>query len=431
MRLVVTILITLTLAVSVALMSANDPGYVVLSKEPYVVRLPLLLFGVLLFIGFTLLYLLFNAIASAFRLPKRYAQWRNQHNENNAHKYTMSGYAGLIEGNWVKAERALLKKLEYNKTPLMNYLGAAYAAQQQGYMTQRNQYLDDALAQNPQHQLAINLTRARLLYKAGEMTAARNQLEILRTSTPKNIAVVRLLADTYEGLGDWSALADLVPVLKKLNAFTEQEINRKEQIVYDNLIASPALLGDDNAPSITWKSLSTTRKKDPKMVASYVRQLIKLGQFQEAEKQLRRALNRKFDAELIYLYGLVESPYLEYQIQLVESIAKKKQYSNHPDLLLALAKLYRLNQEYDKAVQHFKHALSAGGRTEAFMDLGDLLEDMGELDKALFYIKKGLQAMTEAANQPTVNQDTVLLQHDESESRVTTTTAREVMPVVR
>ncbi len=427
MKLVITILIALGLAVGVALMSANDPGYVVLAKDPYVVRLPLLLFGLLLFIGFVLLYLLFNAIGGAFRLPKRYAQWRNQRNENNAHKYTMTGYAGLIAGDWYKAERVLLKKLEYNKTPLMNYLGAAYAAQQQGNMLQRNRYFDEALARHPTHQLAINLTRARLLYQAGEFSESRHCLEILRTSAPKNVPVVRLLADTYARVGAWSSLVDLVPVLKKLNAFPAQEMNQREQLAYDHLIASPALLPDGNRPATTWKSLPAARRKDPKMAASYARSLIEAREFQVAEKHLRSALNRKLDAELIYLYGMVESTLLEYQIQLVESIAKKqKQYRDHPDLLLTLARLYQRNQEYDKAKQHFKRVISAGGRDEAFMDLGALLEDMGDTDEALFYLKKGVQAMIDT-NQSTTQQITLLEYGNESDA----TTTEEVMPVVR
>ena len=39
-----------------------------------------------------------------------------------------AGFAGLIEGDWVKAERVLLSKIEHNQSPLMSYLGAAYAA---------------------------------------------------------------------------------------------------------------------------------------------------------------------------------------------------------------------------------------------------------------------------------------------------------------
>ncbi|WP_424946936.1 heme biosynthesis protein HemY [Candidatus Spongiihabitans sp.] len=440
MKLVVTIILALAVAVGLALAAMDDPGYVTLARDPYVVRLPLLLFVLLLALGFVALYLLFNFIAGLFRVPKRYRQWRTQSNENNAHKHTMAGYAGLIEGNWAKAEQALLKKLEYNKTPLMNYLGAAYAAQQQGHTAQRNQYLDDALKKHPRHQLAINLARARLLYKAGEITESRNYLENLRKSVPKNVAVARLLADAYQALGDWSSLVDLVPALKKLNAYPEQEMSHRERLAYDNLMASPALLHDElhdepGRPATAWKSLPAAKRKNPQMIASYVTQLIKAGKFKQAEKDLRSALNRKFDAELMYLYGRVESPFLEYQIQLVESISKKqKQYSAHPDLLLTLARLYRYNGEYEKAKQYFKQSIAAGGRHEAFMDLGSLLEQTGDKDGALFHIKKGVEAMAtdvgnhlknHPQNHAAAHQGEIVFLEDRGAD------GREVMPIVR
>ena len=438
MKIVITIIIALAVAVGLALAAMDDPGYVVFSKEPYVVRLPLLLFVLLLALGFVLLYLLFNFIVGLFRAPKRYRQWQNQSNENNAHKHTMAGYAGLIEGNWAKAEQALLKKLEHNKTPLMNYLGAAYAAQQQGHTAQRNKYLDDALKKHPRHQLAINLTRARLLYKAGEIAESRNYLENLRKSVPRNVPAARLLADAYQALGDWSSLVDLVPALKKLNAFPEEEISHKERLAYDNLISSPALLhdefhGEPDRPATIWKSLPSAKRKNPQMIASYVNQLIKAGKFKEAEKDLRSALNRKFDAELMYLYGRVESPFLEYQIQLVESISKKqKQYSSHPDLLLTLARLYRYNNEYEKSKQYFKQSISAGGRHEAFMDLGSLLEQIGDKDGALFYIKKGVKAIaTGSDNHPIANQGEIVFLQDGSGVDGSGAGGRDVMPVVR
>ncbi len=434
MKIVITIIIALAVAVGLALVSMDDPGYVVFSKDPYVVRLPLLLFVLLLSLGFALLYLLFNFIVGLFRAPKRYRQWRNQSNENNAHKHTMAGYAGLIEGNWAKAEQALLKKLEYNKTPMMNYLGAAYAAQQQGHTAQRNKYFDDALKKHPRHQLAINLTRARLLYKAGEIAESRKHLENLRKSVPRNVPVARLLADAYQALGDWSSLVDLVPALKKLNAFPEQEMSHIERLAYDNLISSPALLqGEPDRPATTWKSLPSVKRKNPQMIASYVNQLIKAGKFKEAEKDLRTALNRKFDAELMYLYGRVKSPFLEYQIQLVESISKKqKQYSDHPDLLLTLARLYRYNNEYEKSKQYFKQSISAGGRYDAFMDLGSLLEQIGDKDGALFYIKKGVEAIaTESDNHPVAAQGEIVFLQDGSSAVGSGSGVRDVMPVVR
>jgi len=424
MNLVITIIIALAVAVGLALVSMNDPGYVVLSRDPYVVRLPLLMFVLLIGLAFVLLYLLFNFLAGLFRAPKRYGKWRDQSNENSAHKHTMLGYAGLIEGNWSKAETSLLKKLEHNKTPLMNYLGAAYAAQQQGNLAGRNQYLDEALEKHAGQSLAIDLTRARLLYQAGEIPESRNCLEDLRKRAPRNVAVVRLLADTYNELGDWTSLSALAPTMKKLKAFPEEELNKREQLAYDNIVGSPALLqGDADRPAATWKSLPKNKKKEPEMIAGYVRQLIKAEDYKQAEKELRTALNRKFDPELVYLYGKVESPYLEYQIQLAETLARK--HPGHPDLLLTMARLYRFNKEDDKAKEFYKQAITAGGREEAYLDLASLLEQMGDNDAALFFMKKGLAAINPETEYGTPAGEIVLLEDNAGSD------AKDVMPVVR
>ncbi len=396
MKLFVTVIIALAIAVGLAMASINDPGYIVLSREPYVVRLPLLMFVLILFLGFILLYLLLNFIAGIFRAPKRYEKWRARSNENAAQKYTMSGYAGLIEGNWARAEESLLKKLEHNKAPLMNYLGAAYAAQQQGQMARREQYLDEALEKHGGHKLAINLTRARLMFQVGEIPEARNYLENLRKSAAKNVSVIRLLADVYQELGDWPSLVALVPAMKKLGAFSEDELQHREKLAYDNIISAPALLPGESAPPATWKSLPSAKKKDPRMVASYINQLIRAGKLKEAEKGLRTALNRKFDSELIYLYGKVKSPFLEYQIQLAESFIGKHQ--DDPDLLLTLARLYRYNREYEKSKEFYKQCIAAGGRDEAYMDLAWLLEQMGQTESALFFIKQGMAATSQTNN---------------------------------
>lgn len=427
MKLIITIIIALAVAVGLAMLSMEDPGYVVLSRDPYIVRLPLLMFVLILFLGFAVLYMLFNFIVGVFRVPKRYGKWRDQSKENSAHKHTMLGYAGLIEGNWSKAEQALLKKLEHNKTPLMNYLGAAYAAQQQGQLARRNQYLDDALEKHPGHQRAINLTRARLLYQAGEFAESRNHLEALRKGASKNIPVVRLLSDVYKELGDWSSLIKLLPVLKKLDAFSEEEIIQREQLAFDNLVSSPALLqGGADRNKTAWKSLPSSKRKDPKLVAKFVSQLIKADKLKEAEKELRTALNRKFDSELIYLYGKVNSSYLEYQIQLAESLLKK--HSENADLQITLARLYRYNHEYEKSRNHYKLSITAGGRNEAYTDLGALLEQMGEKETALFYLKKGIAALYsqngEKVDAPA--SDEIVLLEDGSG-----VDAKEVMPVIR
>jgi len=388
-KLFVCIIIALIVSVGLGVLAVDDPGYVVLTRDPYVIRLPLLLFIGIIFLTFVVLYLLLNFLSGLFRAPDKYRKWRIQNHKNSAQKHTMEGYAYLIEGNWSKAETALLNKLEYNKTPLMNYLGAAYAAQQLGSMERRNQYLDEALARHPSNVLAIDLTRARLLYHAGEVTQARDYLEKLRTTSSRNVPVVRLLADVYRELGDWDSLTRLLTTLKKLEAFPEAETRSREQHAFEQLLSSPALLqGEPERPAKTWKSLPSARRKDPDMIVSYVRQLIKADKLKEAEKELRIALKRGFDAKLINLYGKVNSPFVRYQIELAESFEKK--HGDDPELLLALARLYRYEKNYAKAKDLYKESIAAGAQDEACIDLASLLEQMGDTDAALFFFKKGV-----------------------------------------
>ncbi len=396
MRLFITIIVALIVSVGLGVLAVDDPGYVVLTRDPYVVRLPLLLFIGILFLTFVLLYLLFNFIASLLRAPEKYRKWKIRSQEKRAQQRTMQGYAYLIEGNWAKAETALLNKLEFNRTPLMNYLGAAYAAQQQGFMERRNHYLDEALARHPAYELSINLTRARLLYHAGEAPQSRDWLEKLRTAAPGNVAVARLLADVYRELEDWASLTALVGSLKKLEAFPEEETKMREQYAFEQLLSSPALLqGEAERPAKIWKSLSAKKRKDPDMVVSYVNQLIKAGKLKEAEKELRTALNRGLDKKLIDLYGKVRSPYIRYQIELVESFMKRR--ADDPDLLLALARLYRYENNYAKAKDLYKKSIKAGAQDEACIDLASLLEQMGETDAALFFFKRGAAGLLDSS----------------------------------
>ncbi len=417
MKLLLTIFITLAIAVGLGSLAMEDPGYVVLSREPYVVRLPLLMFLMILFLGFVLLYLVINFVGGIFRAPGRLKAWRNSSGEKMAQKSTMLGYAGLIEGNWPKAEKSLLKKLSHNKAPLMNYLGAAYAAHQQGSLDRRNRYLDNALKSHPDQQLAVNLTRARLLFQGGEFAESRNCLESLRKYKPGNVSVVRLLMDVYKELGDWSSLMQVLPVAAKLKALPEEELLLREQVAFDNMVDSPALLqGDADVLPHPWNSLPKARKKDPQIVASYVNQLLRAGQHKEAEKILRPVLNRKFDNELIYLYGNIHSPFLKYQIELAESFLKK--HPDNADLLHSLAKLHRLNNDFKQSKEFFERAIEAGARTEVNLDYAGLLEQMGDNDQALRYMKKA------AASTENKEEGWVLLEGDHEKTKA-------IMPAVR
>lgn len=395
MKVVIAVLVALAGAIALAMYATQDPGYVVLSHEPYTVRLPLALFVLFLLIGFAALYLLINFLIGVLRTPKKIGKWREGKKETSAQQHTMRGFAGLIEGNWEGAEGHLLSKLEHNKASLMNYLGAAYAAQQQGQLARRNQHLDAALDAHPRQELAIKLTRARMHMQAREFGEARDQLEYLRLSAPKNVAAARLLADTYRELGDWPALVKLQPSLKKLKAFPEHELEQRQKVALEHHLESPALLqGEGNRVDDTFKALPRKSKKDSAAIVSYAKQLIRSGEDQKAETVLRKALNKRWQPELVMLYGMAETRHAKDQIRLLETWGKEHQ--DDPVYLLAMARACRRDDQLDEARNLLSKVVSQTGDPEAIQELGELLEQMGEPESALETYKQGLKAATGA-----------------------------------
>ncbi len=430
MKLVITLIITLGVAVGFGLIALEDPGYVVLARAPYTVRLPLALFALGALVVFACLYLLFNFIATVLRMPRKARAWQQRRNQTHAQIHTMKGYAKLIEGDWQSAEKNLLTHLPDNQSPLMNYLGAAFAAQQRGHLQRRDQYLADAYTQHPQQRLAISLTAARLHNQAGELAASRDVLEKLRRIAPKNVPAVRLLADVYRQLEDWNSLAALMPSLARLKAFSQQELAMRENQAYRHYLCSPALLqGDRNRPKEAFQSLPAARRRDPQVIAGYATQLQNAGEPILAEKIVRIALNRGWDAELANLYGMVKTPFTDDQIKLTKSWIKK--YGDHQELTLTLARLYRRDRRLMKARNLFSRVIAAG-RADVCAELGALLDEMGEKDAALHCYRQGLEAFVPAAglDAPRVAQSGELIALNAQE-RSGESGGAAVMPVVK
>ncbi len=390
MRLLVALVVVIGVSLFLALLALEDPGYVILTRAPYTVRLSLALLALILLLSFGLLYLLLNFIAGIGRAPKRLRTWRQQQNIKTAQAQSVLGYADLIEGDWEQAERRLLTRLAHNPASLINYLGAAYAAQQQGELQRRDRYLNDAMQCYPKQRNTVSLTQARLQHQAGQLAECRDTLEQLRQTAPGNIPAVRLLADTYQRLGDWPALVALLPQAKKLGALAEVELQAREKVAYERHLAASELVREDGkqADPEAWKALPMHVRKTPNAVAGYARLLLRSGDMVGAEKLLRTRLNKAWHPDLAYLYGQVETDFPTDQIKLVEAWIKK--YPDQPELMLALGRLSRHAQQYDKAQLAFRQAVALGGRNAAVVELAALLAQLGEKDAALMCYKKAM-----------------------------------------
>jgi len=271
----------------------------------------------------------------------------------------------------------------------LQYLGAAYAAQQRGDLEARDRYLLEARSGDPEHIDAIEITRARLLERAGQLDEARGVLEDLQERRTRQRAVQRMLIELMRQQGDWPALEHFLAHNKDLRELPKAELdNLRRETQAHRLV-------NQSEPKEAWERLTRRQRKDPSLQAAYAQSLLNAGAAEDAEKFLRKAIGRTWDGELVRLYGHVRSEHVDEQLKYAQKWALA--HEDDPNLLMTLARLNLENKQREKARDFLLRAVRLGDTREGYLELGLLLESMGESDKALQCYRRGLQS---GQNQP-------------------------------
>jgi len=383
---IVYVLITLAAAAALGLLALEDPGYVLISRTPYEIEVSLVLAVVLAGIVLFAVYLVLRLLWAVLRMPRTAGRWRVNRRHALATQATLAGYSRLIEGEWEEAEEILSQRLGYGATPLLSALGAAYAAQQRADYDARDKYLLQARNQEPEHIEAVEITRARLLERAGQLDEARGVLEQLHEQGVRRRAVQGMLVELLQRQQDWPALESLFKDLKRSRILPEGEMKILNRDLQVRLLTSDAR---PDAGAQVWSRLSRQERRDPMLTAVHVRSLIDAGNMKQAEKILRKAINRNWDGDLVRLYGHIRYEPIDALLKQAENW--RVTHADDPDLLITLARFQLELKARDKALLLLVEAARIGVSGETYMELGLLLESMGESAKALQCYRRGLQ----------------------------------------
>ena len=386
MSFIVSVLITLAAAAALGLLALEDPGYVLISRTPYEIEVSLVLAVVLAGIVLFAVYLVLRLLWAVLRMPRTAGRWRVNRRHALATQATLAGYSRLIEGEWEEAEEILSQRLGYGATPLLSALGAAYAAQQRADYDARDKYLLQARNQEPEHIEAVEITRARLLERAGQLDEARGVLEQLHEQGVRRRAVQGMLVELLQRQQDWPALESLFKDLKRSRILPEGEMKILNRDLQVRLLTSDAR---PDAGAQVWSRLSRQERRDPVLTAVHVRSLIDAGNMKQAEKILRKAINRNWDGGLVRLYGHIRYEPIDALLKQAENW--RVTHADDPDLLITLARFQLELKARDKALLLLVEAARIGVSGETYMELGLLLESMGESAKALQCYRRGLQ----------------------------------------
>src|SRR4051794_39068261 len=106
MRVFLSLVILLAVAIGLAVGARFNPGNVVFFYPPYRIDLSLNLFLVLLVMSFVLLHTMLRAIRSTQQMPQRVAAYRRDKREREGNRALRDAFKAYFEGRFGHAEKA-------------------------------------------------------------------------------------------------------------------------------------------------------------------------------------------------------------------------------------------------------------------------------------------------------------------------------------
>lgn len=374
----------------------QDPGYVLVSYNNTTLETSVWVLLLFSFFAFLIAHWGLNLFFKIGLPTKKFSAWRHNRLNKTAQKRTQKGLVALSEGRWWQAQRLLSQTAEVAAQPMINYLGAAKAAHEQGDNETTDQYIDKARAIAPKAEVTIGLQQADILVDRGDIEQATQILKQLNDYAPKHTQVLRALSNILQRQQDWDALVSLIPSLRKHKALNDEQLNQLEDACYGkmltNITASLPIESSKevrlNALNRGWKSLPNKLNKTSSMIETYCEALITAGAHDAAEKFLKEQIKRSWNDSLVAIYGKVRA---------TDSLRQYKQavfwLKDHPDnaiLLLCTARLAAAHKEWQEALRYFEKSIDQQPSVDAYKEFAILLDSLGQHEKSLHMSQKAM-----------------------------------------
>ncbi len=134
-------LIVFLLTVLIAATVYTNPADLTLTFSDWTISMPFWLASASIFVILTIIFFISKIISLTSHIFAFLKQWLHHRRITKAQSKTTAAFIELAKGKWKKAESHAMQGAKYSGTPLINYLSAAKAANEQGKTERRDQYL--------------------------------------------------------------------------------------------------------------------------------------------------------------------------------------------------------------------------------------------------------------------------------------------------
>jgi HemY protein len=373
------ILALLLVAAGLAPMFKTDPGHVLINFGDWTIETSVLVLGS----AFLVLWFAVQIFVWFWRMPVETAR---KMREQRAVKQLEKGLLALTEGDWGAAEKALEKSASVQGRTTAQYLAAAQAADSQDAHERREYYLEQADSGGAKKRFLVELTRARMLLANGNNVAALPILQELYKRRRKHPQVLELLSRCYRESGDWDALLDMLPALKKAGVMDEEQAQQLQQEITVKKLRSADTV---EALQAAWKQVPRTSRHHSAYVDAFAVAAAKLERADLAEPVIIASLKNEWNPALVLRYGDTSVGDSSKRLKQCEKWLKE-----HPDdagLHLALGRLCAGESLWGKAREHMVKSLELEPSSLGYDAFGQLLERQGELEPAMTCFRNALR----------------------------------------
>lgn len=400
------LLIALMAGLGIGYLVQIDTGYVRVSWNYWLMETNIWIAFLALVIAYFGLNFLLKTIGTTLAAKAGLVQWHEKGATRRAQSRTTRGLLALAEGNWRKAERYLTRGAKQSSAPLINYLAAAQAANEQGKKEESDRLLQQASESIEGGDIAIGLTQAQLQLSRGQLEESQSTLEYLRQQKPNHPFVLKLLQQVYSSQQNWQQLTALLPELRRLKVLSETELGNLEQQVWSQSLVQATQQARLDKPGEfyteplddIWNRMPSALRRSPAMLLCYVEQLVSLSAKEHALSLVKKHLRQDWNKDLVLLYGQIIGSDVAAQLNTAENWQ-----NTHPQdavLLLTLGRLARASKDLPKAEEYFLASLKSAESAEVYTELGQLMIQLQAHAKASEYLLSALTPSTPAISAP-------------------------------
>ncbi len=359
----------------------EDNGYVLIQFLEYSLETSLPIFGLIL----VAVYLLVRLIAVVWSSPSILKQRLTAKKREKSNQRILDGLKLMGVGEFTKAVKKIKSAVSDADGSVLPYLIAAEASVKDENTESYKDWLEQARQKFPEIETYIHLHAAKLMIEAKNYDAALQVINTAQIDEPNNPVLLKLLSQVFYETSDWQSLTQKAKtILSQTGKDSKLERFFAEAFTHQSRIFS----GNTEKLKNLWQQLPSVIENQPSVLAARLESIMADGQHESAEKELRKAIPKSWNHELIKLYAKLDSPDLATLSKRVDRwLVDRPRDAN---LWLSASQLAKRDELWTQAKQFLERSIDNKETALAYNELGLILLALGQEDEAIQTFNKAL-----------------------------------------